>query len=546
MSLIYFPLTLSAVLLSATVISSPSQASILPPTPSEQRDLLSTISLAVTDGVKLPQLEHRDEGDGELDNAEKCRNEGYVDTPCGAGLIPIGTCPYDSNWHSKCGCPSDYDKTCTGADEQGKGDACEGKYQECCNLCTGYDYTADNIPSGYVKTDSCESCDGTKYKARCDVSEGGYMDCGDVVGVGGSCTDDSGTYYKQCSCPLNYEWNDETKTCTCSTSFKYDCQGSGYATTQTGNTCDNKYSSCDCAEGFVWDGESGMCVCDGVDWCALNQDCTALGYAQQTCPKWSIKCPYDTSFVKCIDCPPSFSEECTGTGQIGEGQSCEGKYQSCTCDSSYQYTCTGTGESGVGDPCGGKYQSCTCTSPYTWSNGACSCPSTYKYACTGTGYSGGSGTACGGKYTKCSCKSGYVWKNDSCQRQLNGSQGDLYYCNGKVVGVRATGMGFYVAMKDLGRMNWSNANNQCRNYSFCGNVKGTLPTSEQLKSISQNKSRVNSLLSTNGGTQLTNIYYWSSTDNGFNNYYIVYMSDGYVGDGYSNEYYSVRPILTSW
>ena len=326
------PLTLSAVLLSATVISSPSQASTLPPIPSEhrdfsapaqdtgnrwphrlggeQRDLVSTISLAVTDGVKLPQLASvcfiTDAGDcggiewsenTELDNAEKCRTEGYVDTPCGAGLVPIGTCPYDSNWHSKCGCPSDYDKTCTGADEQGKGDSCEGKYQECCNLCTGYDYTADNIPSGYVKTDSCESCNGTKYKARCDVSEGGYMDCGEVVGVGGSCTDDSGTYYKQCSCPLNYEWNDETKTCACATSFKYDCQGSAYADTQTGQTCDDKYSSCDCAEGFEWDGESGMCVCDGVDWCALNQDCTALGYAQQTCPKWSIKCPYDTSEV---------------------------------------------------------------------------------------------------------------------------------------------------------------------------------------------------------------------------------------------------------
>ena len=615
-------------MLSATVISSPSQASTLPPTISEhrdffvptqdtgnrwlhrlggeQRDLLGTISLPEIDGSTasvVPQLASvcfitdagdcgslEWEGEGEIDNAEKCRTEGYVNTPCGAGLVPIGTCPYDSNWHSKCGCPSDYDKTCTGTDEQGKGDSCEGKYQECCNLCTGYDYTADNIPSGYVKSDSCESCDGTKYKARCDVSEGGYMDCGEVVGVGGSCTDDSGTYYKQCNCPLNYEWNEETKTCTCSTSFKYDCQGSGYADTQTGNTCDNKYSSCDCAEGFVWDGKSGMCVCDGVDWCALNQDCTALGYAQQTCPKWSIKCPYDTSFVKCIDCPPSFSEECTGSGQVGEGQSCDGKYQSCTCDSSYQYTCTGTGYSGgSGTACGGKYNSCTCTSPYTWSNGACSCPSTYKYTCTGTGYSGGSGTACGGKYTACTCKapytwrngacscpatykytcsgtgyaggsgkscngkykkctcaSGYEWKNGACQKQvLNGAQGDLYYCNGTVVGVKATGMNFYVAMKDLGSMSWHDANSSCQSYSFCGNVKGTLPTKDQLLTLYSNKSRVNTLLSTNGGTKMTENRYWSSTL-GDNYYYIVNMSDGGAGDYTYNYGYYVRPVLASW
>ena len=517
-------LTLSAVLLSATVISSPSQASIVPPTLSEQRDLLGSISLAQIDGrgaspLKRPQLasvcfitDAGDcgsldwEGEGELDNAEKCRNEGYVDTPCGAGLIPIGTCPYDSNWHSQCGCPSDYDKTCTGADEQGNGDACEGKYKECCNLCTGYDYTEDNIPSGYVKTDSCESCNGTKYKARCDVSEGGYMDCGEVVGVGGSCTDDSGTYYKQCNCPLNYEWNDETKTCTCSTSFKYDCQGSGYADTQTGNTCDNKYSSCDCAEGFVWDGKSGMCVCDGVDWCALNQDCGALGYAQQTCPKWSIKCPYDTSFVKCIDCPPSFSEECSGTGEVGEGQSCDGKYQSCTCDSSYQYTCTGTG------------------------------------------YSGGSGTACGGKYAACTCASGYEWKDGSCQKQTqNGAVGELYYCNGKVVGVRATGMGFYVALRDLGQMNWPSANSQCQSYAFCGNVKGTLPTLDQLKTLYNNKSRVNTLLSTNGGTKMTENWYWSSTGSGYDGYYIESMSLGGHSWNYSgsNDVY-VRPVLVSW
>ena len=130
---------------------------------------------------------------------------------------------------------------------------------------------------------------------------------------------------------------------------------------------------------------------------------------------------------------------------------------------------------------------------------------------------------------------------------LNGAQGELYYCNGKVVGVRATGMGFYVAMKDLGYMIWSNANSQCRNYSFCGNAQGTLPTRDQLLSIYQNKSRVNSLLSTNGGTKMTENWYWSSTDNGHHGYYFVNMSDGNVSLNYSGSgYYYVRPVLASW
>ena len=129
----------------------------------------------------------------------------------------------------------------------------------------------------------------------------------------------------------------------------------------------------------------------------------------------------------------------------------------------------------------------------------------------------------------------------------NGAVGELYYCNGKVVGVRATGMGFYVAMKDLGRMNWSNANNQCQNYSFCGNVKGTLPTKDQLLTLYNNKSRVDSLLSTNGGTQLTNSYYWSSTSSGSGSYYIVDMSNGYVDYyGYYTYHNYVRPVLASY
>ena len=170
----------------------------------------------------------------------------------------------------------------------------------------------------------------------------------------------------------------------------------------------------------------------------------------------------------------------------------------------------------------------------------------FKYTCTGTGYVGGSGTTCGGKYAACTCASGYGWSGSSCI--LNGAQGELYYCNGKVVGVRATGMGFYVAMKDLGLISQNVAIGKCQNYSFCGNVKGTLPTREQLLSIYQNKSRVNSLLSTNGGTQLTDDNYWSSTYYGSDDCFFVDMSDGSVHFGYNNcgSISYVRPILTSW
>ena len=241
--------------------------------------------------------------------------------------------------------------------------------------------------------------------------------------------------------------------------------------------------------------------------CAVT-DCSLLGYTDSACPGSGLKCPFGDGWY----CGGGAAEDCIKLG--------------------YDKDCTGTGESGNGETCNGKYQSCTCDS-------------SYKYTCSGTGYSGGSGTACGGKYTSCTCASGYEWNGSSCQQQLNGAQGDLYYCNGTVVGVKASNMGFYVAMKDLGYMTWSNANSQCRNYSFCGNVKGTLPTVDQLKSIYQNKSRVNTLLSTNGGTQLTNGYYWSSTYDGYDNYYVVDMSDGNVSYGYGNTIY-VRPVLASW
>ena len=263
--------------------------------------------------------------------------------------------------------------------------------------------------------------------------------------------------------------------------------------------------------------------------CVATQDCETLGYTETSCNGGKgVKCPFGNKWA-CL----TSEEECLNIA----------------CDKlGFRYTCTGTGyASGGGETCNGKYSYCNCSSPYTWSNGACTCDSIYQYTCSGTGYSGGSGTACGGKYTSCKCSSGYEWKDGSCQKQaLNGAKGNLYYCNGTVVGVKASDMGFYVAMQNLGTMNWTNANSQCRSYAFCGNVKGTLPTKDQLVTLYNYKSQVNSLLSTNGGIKMTEGYYWSSTYNGGDAYYFVNMSDGNIG-GYSDYLTApVRPVLASW
>ena len=185
-----------------------------------------------------------------------------------------------------------------------------------------------------------------------------------------------------------------------------------------------------------------MCVCNGTDWCTLNQDCESLGYKQQTCPELAIKCPFDTNYVYCVNCPAKYKYICTGAGYAGgSGTACGEKYSQCTCasgytwangvccSSSYKYTCKGTGYAGgIGIVCGGKYTQCNCESPYTWNDGICSCPAKYKYTCTGTGYSGGSGADCNGKYAKCTCKSGYTWSGSSCTKESSGGGVGSFSC----------------------------------------------------------------------------------------------------------------------
>ena len=215
--------------------------------------------------------------------------------------------------------------------------------------------------------------------------------------------------------------------------------------------------------------------------CVTTQNCAELGYTETSCPDGTgIKCPFGDTFA------------CTGgSSEITPEQ------------------CTQLG---------------------------------FTHTCTDANETGGSGTACDSKYTACTCTSGYEWKDGTCQKQvLNGAQGELYYCNGTVVGVRATGMDFYVAMNEGTAYFSDRAQEACKNYTFCGNIKGTLPTLDQLEIIYNNKSRVNTLLSSNGGTKITEGTYWSSTTGGYSNRtYCLNMSTK-SQDCQTGKYY--RPIF---
>ena len=142
--------------------------------------------------------------DYDLNDAERCRKEGYTLTSCATGETPEGFCIYNSNYFARCVCPSGY-KTCE-PPYYGVGQACGNKYasceedteracteldseftdtcqsgwkvdpnnaceydetyRKCCNLCEGYDYTT--IPEGYIADGAaCVDCNGTsKYKIK--------------------------------------------------------------------------------------------------------------------------------------------------------------------------------------------------------------------------------------------------------------------------------------------------------------------------------------------------------------------------------------------
>ncbi len=166
--------------------------------------------------------------------------------------------------------------------------------------------------------------------------------------------------------------------------------------------------------------------------------------------------------------------------------------------------------------------------------------------CNGPEYSGGIGQNCKGKYTQCNCAPGYEWKNGTCLKStLTGAFGNLYYCNGTVVGVKTSDMVFYVSLKDLGKKNCDKARTLCEKYDFCNNRTGNLPTREEFQIIVNNKSSLNNLFLINGGEELKEDAYVTSTSSKSNCYYFdIWFNSGNFSHADEAAYF--RPILKSY
>jgi len=68
--------------------------------------------------------------------------------------------------------------------------------------------------------------------------------------------------------------------------------------------------------------------------CTPTPDCASIGYTETSCETASLKCPFDTSKLKCLPCDSSFKYDCNGDNMTGSvGSACNGKYASCECAS---------------------------------------------------------------------------------------------------------------------------------------------------------------------------------------------------------------------
>ena len=148
--------------------------------------------------------------------------------------------------------------------------------------------------------------------------------------------------------------------------------------------------------------------------CTATPDCKSLGYTETSCPSDNgVKCPWNTSLWHCDQ---GCAADCENLG--------------------YKYDCKSENATGgSGQSCGGKYSSCTCSSGYKWSGGKCIAAGPTQYFCCYEEWGWPCGTGCSADYGKtgvrscsavCAVGAGYDPKLVSCSDSFGGNRGYAY------------------------------------------------------------------------------------------------------------------------
>ena len=238
---------------------------------------------------------------------EKCKRYGYSLTSCNAGQLQGLKCPYNTAYFDRC-CDSryKYDKSACNYPNTVSGDSCGGKYMCYCdrNLYPLTGCSSPQVPEGT----GCVEEGVTYYeKCVCPSNYNQTCDGLNQEGVGKGCTQNGVTYYTSCQCKSGYnmtctelgpvtpsdyclmngiKYYNNCKTCEnkCSLSSCPQNVSCEY------EDCSQKYCANACLSGYTY-------------WCTTPEtDCAKLGYVNSVseCGYYSyVKCPYNEAAVFC-------------------------------------------------------------------------------------------------------------------------------------------------------------------------------------------------------------------------------------------------------
>ena len=254
---------------------------------------------------------------------ELCKEEGYTQTSCPSGQNPGTYCPYSHTYFDKC-CDSRYKyekSACTYPNTISK-DSCGGRFMCYCDRSL-YPVESCASPK-VTTSDSCTEGGKKYYSGCVCPSNYNQTCTGqNQQGQGTGCTYNGTTKYTSCQCKSGYsmtctnigpvtpsdyclmngiKYYNDCKTC--ENKCKLDSCPAGVSCTR--EDCSGKYCAVGCATGYV-------------NWCTKPEtDCAKLGYTKSVsqCADGYLQCPYNSAAVFCEDIGAAVGDILYGDGTV--------------------------------------------------------------------------------------------------------------------------------------------------------------------------------------------------------------------------------------